>query len=211
MTTAFARRRGARAGWRAKNAARRLAGEGAEAPASPGTHTDVSGVSFDSPPRRAATSRDSRYWKLWSAGAVLAAGDAGEPAWKAERLGAAGEPTPLGAPPSFYSGGVMGPGECEAMKSRGRNKMKATPLTTPKNSRENTKQAYTDRRVSKIRYLSHKLDDLAWRINTRISNALNFDLNGLPIPAENFQMMNTHIEINIYINTKTQYIFQYLT
>ena len=47
----------------------------------------------------------------------------------------------------------MGPDECEEMKSRGRNKMKATPLTTPKNSRENVNQAYTDRRVSKIRYL----------------------------------------------------------
>ena len=91
----------------------------------------------------------------------------------------------------------MSPGECEAMKSRGRNKMKATPLTTPKNSRENENQAYTDRRVSKIRYLSHKLDDLAWRINKRISNALEFDLNGLPIPAENFQLMNYGIGENM--------------
>ena len=96
---------------------------------------------------------------------------------------------------SFHD--FMSPGECEEMKSRGRNKMKATPLTTPKNSRENENQAYTDRRVSKIRYLSHKLDDLAWRINTRISNALEFDLNGLPIPAENFQLMNYGIGENM--------------
>ena len=89
---------------------------------------------------------------------------------------------------SFHD--FMGPGECETMKSRGRNKMKATPLTTPKNSQENVNQAYTDRRVSKIRYLSHKLDQLAWRVNQRISDALEFDLNGLPIPAENFQLMN---------------------
>ena len=96
---------------------------------------------------------------------------------------------------SFHD--FLGPGECEDMKNRGRNKMKATPLTTPKNSRENINQAYTDRRVSKIRYLSHKLDDLAWRINSRISNALNFDLNGLPIPAENFQLMNYGIGENV--------------
>ena len=89
---------------------------------------------------------------------------------------------------SFHD--FMGPGECETMKDRGRNKMKATPLTVPKNSQKDENQAYTDRRVSKIRYLSHKLDQLAWRVNQRISDALEFDLNGLPIPAENFQLMN---------------------
>ena len=41
-----------------------------------------------------------------------------------------------------------------------------------------------------LRYLSHKLDDLARRINIRISDSLEFDLNGLPIPAENYQLMN---------------------
>ena len=50
---------------------------------------------------------------------------------------------------SFHD--FLGPGECETLKSRGRNKMKTTPLTTPKNSRETVNQAYTDRRVSKIR------------------------------------------------------------
>ena len=112
---------------------------------------------------------------------------------------------------SFHD--FMGPGECEAMKSRGRNRMKATPLTTPKNSRENVNEAYTDRRVSKIRYLSHKLDDMAWRINTRISNALEFDLNGLPIPAENFQLMNYgiggFIELHIDSNSKVKNEFDY--
>ena len=49
-----------------------------------------------------------------------------------------------------------------------------------------------------VRYLSHKLDDLAWRINRRISSALQLDLNGLPIPGENFQLMDYGIGKILY-------------
>ena len=50
--------------------------------------------------------------------------------------------------------------------------------------------------VSKIRYLSHRLDMLARRINTRMSHALDLDLNGEQgVPAENYQLMNYGIGI----------------
>ena len=53
--------------------------------------------------------------------------------------------------------------------------------------------------MSKIRYLSHRLDRLARRINTRMSHALDLDLNGeLGVPAENYQLMNYGIGIVIY-------------
>ena len=53
--------------------------------------------------------------------------------------------------------------------------------------------------MSKIRYLSHRLDMLARRINTRMSHALDLDLNGeLGVPAENYQLMNYGIGIVIY-------------
>ena len=51
-------------------------------------------------------------------------------------------------------------------------------------------EEYTDRRVSKVRYLSHRGDTLARRLNTRLSQALDLDLNGEPVPAENYQLMN---------------------
>ena len=81
-------------------------------------------------------------------------------------------------------------GECDAWQSRGRDRMKATPLTVPASRRDARRKSYTDRRTSKIRYVSHRLDSLARRVNTRISDALNFDLNGEHVPAENYQLMN---------------------
>ena len=47
----------------------------------------------------------SRYWKLWSCGAVLAKGAEDLP-WKAEAL-RTNDDTPLCVPPSFYSGAVL--------------------------------------------------------------------------------------------------------
>ena len=47
----------------------------------------------------------SRYWKLWSCGAVLAKGSEDLP-WKAEAL-RTNDDTPLCVPPSFYSGAVL--------------------------------------------------------------------------------------------------------
>ena len=45
--------------------------------------------------------------------------------------------------------------------------------------------------MSKIRYLSHRHEGLARRINTRMSHALDLDLNGESgVPAENYQLMN---------------------
>ena len=65
---------------------------------------------------------------------------------------------------------------------------------------------YTNKRTSKIRYLSHRKDALAWKMNTRISDALEFDLNGDYVPAENYQLMNYgiggFIELHIDSNIK---------
>ena len=47
----------------------------------------------------------SRYWKLWSCGAVLAKGEENLP-WKAEAL-RCDDNNPLCVPPSFYSGAVL--------------------------------------------------------------------------------------------------------
>ena len=80
--------------------------------------------------------------------------------------------------------------ECELMQNKGRNRMKATPLTVRKGYKGAKLDNYTDRRMSKIRYLSHRRDALARHINQKISRALDFDLNGEPIPAENYQLMN---------------------
>ena len=50
--------------------------------------------------------------------------------------------------------------------------------------------------MSKIRYLSHRHEGLARRINTRMSHALDLDLNGESgVPAENYQLMNYGIGI----------------
>ena len=68
--------------------------------------------------------------------------------------------------------------------------MKATPLTVRKGYSQAKLNSYTDRRTSKIRYISHRKDSLARNINDKISRALDFDLNGEPIAAENFQLMN---------------------
>ena len=81
--------------------------------------------------------------------------------------------------------------ECELMQNKGRNRMKATPLTVRKGYKGAQLDSYTDRRMSKIRYLSHRRDDMARYVNHKISRALDFDLSGEPgIPAENYQLMN---------------------
>ena len=80
--------------------------------------------------------------------------------------------------------------ECEQLRDKGRNRMKATPLTVRKGYSQAKLNSYTDRRTSKIRYISHRKDSLARNINDKISRALDFDLNGEPIAAENFQLMN---------------------
>ena len=80
--------------------------------------------------------------------------------------------------------------ECELMRNKGRNRMKATPLTVRKGYRRAALDNYTDRRMSKIRYLSHRRYELARHVNHKISRALDLDLNGKPIPAENYQLMN---------------------
>ena len=80
--------------------------------------------------------------------------------------------------------------QCQLMQAKGRNKMKATPLTVRKGYHKAALDNYTDRRMSKIKYISHRRDDLARHINHKISWALDFDLNGEPIPAENYQLMN---------------------
>ena len=68
--------------------------------------------------------------------------------------------------------------------------IQATPLTLPAGQEGAVTEEYTDRRVSKVRYLSHRGDTLARRLNTRLSQALDLDLNGEPVPAENYQLMN---------------------
>ena len=80
--------------------------------------------------------------------------------------------------------------ECEQLRDKGRNRMKATPLSVQKGNSQAKLNSYTDRRTSKIRYISHRKDSLARNINDKISRALDFDLNGEPIAAENFQLMN---------------------
>ena len=96
---------------------------------------------------------------------------------------------------------------CDELQRKGRGKMKATPLTIPKSSRDTAPSAYTDRRTSKIKYISHREDSLAFKLNRKISDALNFDLNGDHVPAENYQLMNYgiggFIELHIDSNSPT--------
>ena len=80
--------------------------------------------------------------------------------------------------------------ECDSLREKGRDRMKATPLTVRKGYRNTKLDNYTDRRMSKIRYISHRKDHQARNINDKISRALDFDLNGEPIAAENYQLMN---------------------
>ena len=68
--------------------------------------------------------------------------------------------------------------------------IQATPLTVPAGQEGAVTEEYTDRRVSKVRYLSHRGDMLAASLNTRTSLALGLDLDGSPLPAENYQLMN---------------------
>ena len=81
--------------------------------------------------------------------------------------------------------------ECAQLRARGRGRMKATPLTLPTGlGGQYGSEEYTDKRMSKIRYLSHRGDTLAASLNTRTSLALGLDLDGSPLPAENYQLMN---------------------
>ena len=83
--------------------------------------------------------------------------------------------------------------------------IQATPLTLPAGQEEGAvTEEYTDRRVSKVRYLSHRGDTLATSLNTRLSQALDLDLNGEPVPAENYQLMNYGIGMFHRIRLYTQ-------
>ena len=65
-----------------------------------------------------------------------------------------------------------------------------------KNSKKARYHINASVQVSKIRYLSHRHEELARRINTRMSHALDLDLNGEQgVPAENYQLMNYGIGI----------------
>ena len=76
------------------------------------------------------------------------------------------------------------------MRDKGRGKMKATPLTVLRGHRGNRVEQQHDQRTSKVRYISHRNDTLARQLNNKISETLNLDLNGYPVPAENYQLMN---------------------
>ena len=80
--------------------------------------------------------------------------------------------------------------QCREMRDKGRGKMKATPLTVLRGHRGNRVEQQNDQRTSKVRYISHRNDTLARQLNNKISETLNLDLNGHPVPAENYQLMN---------------------
>ena len=85
--------------------------------------------------------------------------------------------------------GLLTKRQCEEMKEKGRGRMKVTPfaIRQPDKRLRNT---YSDRRMSKIRYLSHRRDLLARRLNRKLSDTLELELDGGPIPAEHYQLMN---------------------
>ena len=83
---------------------------------------------------------------------------------------------------------LLSPGQCRALREKGREGMTVTPFTLSQAAgQENT---FSDRRMSKVRYLSHRRDRLASQINRKLSQALDLDLDGAPVPAENYQLMN---------------------
>ena len=84
--------------------------------------------------------------------------------------------------------GLLSPGQCRELRERGREGMKVTPFTLSQAAGQ--ANTYSDRRMSKVRYLSHRRDPLASQINRKLSHALDLDLDGAPIPAENYQLMN---------------------
>ena len=51
-------------------------------------------------------------------------------------------------------------------------------------------KAYTDKRLSKIHYISHRHNDLAKRMNNMLDTALGLDLSSHRVAAENYQLMN---------------------
>ena len=83
---------------------------------------------------------------------------------------------------------LLTPGQCQEMRARGRDRMKVTPFTLGEAGLQ--RNTFSDRRMSKIRYISHRRDPLASKINKKLSDALELDLDGSPIPAEHYQLMN---------------------
>ena len=49
---------------------------------------------------------------------------------------------------------------------------------------------YTDKRLSKIHYISHHKEGLARKINNMLDRLLGFDLSSQHVAAENYQLMN---------------------
>ena len=49
---------------------------------------------------------------------------------------------------------------------------------------------YTDKRLSKIHYISHHKEDLARKMNNMLDRLLGFDLSSQYVAAENYQLMN---------------------
>ena len=56
---------------------------------------------------------------------------------------------------------------------------------------------YTDKRLSKIYYISHHKEDLARKMNNMLDRLLGFDLSSQHVAAENYQLMNYGIGTNI--------------
>ena len=50
--------------------------------------------------------------------------------------------------------------------------------------------AYTDERLSKVHYISHRRQSIAKRMNAMLDQALELDLGGHQVAAENYQLMN---------------------
>ena len=92
--------------------------------------------------------------------------------------------------------------ECEEMRGRGSDGMKVTPFNLGQAGHQ--QNTFSDRRMSKVRYVSHRRDPLARRINRRLSDALGLDLDGSLIPAEHYQLMNYglggHIQLHLDSN-----------
>lgn len=50
--------------------------------------------------------------------------------------------------------------------------------------------AYTDERLSKVHYISHHRQNIAKQMNAMLDQALELDLGGHRVAAENYQLMN---------------------
>ena len=56
---------------------------------------------------------------------------------------------------------------------------------------------YTDKRLSKIYYISHHKEDQARKMNNMLDRLLGFDLSSQHVAAENYQLMNYGIGIQV--------------